>query len=151
MRDDTPLGDAREWLQRKIRNGGTHCPCCNQFAKVYKRQINSVMARALITMYKHSGLSFVHAPTLFERHTGDFGKLVYWDLIREATTPREDGGRAGWWRVTKTGRAFIRRKIEVPKYALIYDAGLLGFDESKWVDIQDCLGTRFNLSELMRL
>jgi hypothetical protein len=46
------LADAQKWLAERVK-GGARCPCCNQFTKVYRRQINSGMARSLIAMYLH--------------------------------------------------------------------------------------------------
>lgn len=106
------------------------------------------MARALIEMRNRAGLDFIHVPTFYALG-GDFAKLAYWGLVEEADEQREDGGRAGWWRLTTKGEAFLRRQLKVPKYALVYDAKHLGFDDEEMVDIQDCLGNRFNLAELM--
>jgi hypothetical protein len=149
MKDSEPLGAVKDWLRGQVHKGGARCPCCTQFAKVYKRQINSGMARSLIRMYRVAGLDWVHIPTALPARSREEGKLAYWGLVEEASEPREDGGRAGWWRITSKGEAFLRRQLKVPKYALVYDARRLGFDETEMVDIQDCLGARFNLTELM--
>jgi hypothetical protein len=100
-------------------------------------------------MYRVAGLDWVHIPTALPSKSREEGKLAYWGLVEEATEPREDGGRAGWWRITKKGEAFLRREIMLPKYALVYDAKHLGFDETKMVDIGECLGDHFDLAELM--
>lgn len=60
------LAEAQQWLAERI-TGGARCPCCNQYSKVYRRQINSGMARSLIAMYRAGGLDWVHVPTQIGR------------------------------------------------------------------------------------
>lgn len=143
------LADAKAWLRTQVFNGGARCPCCSMFAKVYKRQINSGMAQSLIRMYRKFGLQFGYIPELPAKSREE-GKLVYWGLVEEANAVRPDGGRAGWWRVTDKGEAFICHGLMVPKYALIYDGRFLRYDNSQeLVSIKDCLGEKFNLDDLM--
>ena len=59
------------------------------------------------------------------------------------------GGRAGWWRLTEQGSAFVQGLMKVQKYAKIYDSRLLKLD-GELVTIRDVLGSRFNYDELMR-
>ena len=33
------LDEAKAWLRDQV-DDGAHCPCCGQFAKVYKRRIH---------------------------------------------------------------------------------------------------------------
>jgi hypothetical protein len=149
-RDFQTLAAARQWLHDQARNGGARCPCCDQFAKVYRRNINSGMARSLITMYRRGGLGWLHIPTSIPARSREEGKLAYWKLVEEAQEPREDGGRAGWWRVTTKGESFIKRNLRLPKFVFVYDAGVLSFDDAETVNIRDCLGNKFDLNELLR-
>ena len=142
------LEEAKQWLRERV-NEGTHCPCCGQFAKVYRRRINSGMALSLITMYRRNRHEWIYIPGNIPAKSREEGKLAYWKLVEESDEPREDGGRAGWWRVTGKGASFIYQHIKVPKYALVYDATLLGLDDREMVDIQNCLGAHFDLAELM--
>jgi hypothetical protein len=148
--DMLTLADAKAWLRVQVYNGGATCPCCAQHAKVYKRQINSGMARSLIRMYRSFGLDFGYIPELPTRSREE-GKLPYWGLTEEANAVRLDGGRAGWWRVTDKGEAFIRRGLLVPKYALVYNGRFLKYDDSKQlVSIIHCLGNKFDLDDLLK-
>jgi hypothetical protein len=143
------LADAKKYLKAKLLNGGGICPVCTQLAKVYKRPINAGMACSLITMYRTFGLDFGYIPELPAKSREE-GKLVYWGLVAEAHELRPDGGRAGWWRVTEKGEAFIRHGLTVPKYALIYDGRFLGYDNpAAQIDIRDALTDKFNLEDLM--
>lgn len=143
------VGEAKAWLRTKIEEGH-RCPVCTQMAKVYKRKINSRMAKTLITMYKHSDPGeFVHAPSL-PGDTHECSQLVWWGLIEEERILRPDGGRAGWWRLTDAGRAFAEGRATVYKYARIYDSKCLGLVGDQ-VSIKDALGEKFDYAELMSM
>lgn len=153
--DHLTLAEVRDLFRPVVENGGDYCPLCTQFAKVYKRSINSSMARDLIMMYRDSGKDWCHLPTVRakqkSRGNREESKLRYWGLVREDPEAiREDGGRAGWWQVTDKGELWVQGKIRVPKYALVYDSRCLGL-KGEPVDIQTALGRRFNLEELMSI
>lgn len=145
--DSTPLGVARDWT-RKHAEDGVACPVCTQRVQVYKRKLNSGMARSLIAMYAIGGTDWVHVPTAIGARSREEGKLAYWGLVEESLTPRDDGGRAGWWRVTTKGEAFVRMQLRVPSHARVYNGNVLGL-MGTYVTIADALGTKFNYSELM--
>jgi hypothetical protein len=147
MDDAATLGAAREWLRQRVDNGAK-CPCCTQFAKVYRRKINSGMAHALIQMYRHAGTEWFYLPNITSRWQGrDEAGLRYWLLVDELQEKREDGGRA-WWRITPLGERFVMRQIRVAKYARIYDGRCLSLTGEP-VSITDALGDRFDYNELM--
>ena len=54
--DGETLGGARDWLRDRVEKGAK-CPCCGQFAKVYRRTITSGMARALFMIWHEGGWS----------------------------------------------------------------------------------------------
>lgn len=145
--DDMLLSAARDQL-RELVDDGYRCPLCTQFAKVYRRKLNSGMARSLIRMYRRAGLDWINVPTQIPARSREEGKLRYWGLVEEAGDLRDDGGHAGWWRVTEQGGAFVRRELLVPKYARIYDSRCLGL-HGELVSITECLGSRFDYGELM--
>lgn len=142
------LGAAREWLRERADEGAT-CPCCTQFAKVYRRKINSGQARSLIRMYRaDKSRGYVHVPSLGARSREE-GKLRYWGLVEEERTRRPDGGRSGYWRITDLGERWVLGQVKVPKYARIYDKRCLGLDEDESASIYDALGDKFDYNELM--
>src|SRR4051794_21959195 len=95
--DDMRLGDAREALY-DLLGEGEECPVCHQFAKIYKRQIHSTMAKELIRCFHAEPEEWFHLPTVVGYGGGDITKVRYWGLLEEETTRRVDGGRAGYWR-----------------------------------------------------
>lgn len=145
----TPLGEAQEWLrERATHPGGAVCPCCTQHAQVYRRTIGSAMARDLIKCYRAAGVGRLFYLPEVVGYGGDAAKLAYWDLLAEDPRPRADGGRAGWWQLTRLAELFVNGEVVVQKYALVYDGRLLRLTGEP-VSIVQCLGKRFNLRALL--
>lgn len=151
IKSKTPLADVRRWLM-KHRLDGVRCPCCDQYAKVYKRMIGDAMARGIMAMYREHGTEFGYLPDV-RRKYGLQNKaeslLRYWGLIEERPARRTDGGHTGWWRVTEFGERFVLGKVRVSKYVFIYNGECIGKDKSVRVSIQEALGKKFNYNELM--
>jgi len=134
----------------KHRDSGVICPGCSQYAKLYKRKINSGMVRSLKAMYLKGGTTrFVALPEVTDRRSREEGKLAYWDLIEEHPEGRPDGGRGGYWRVTDKGRQFLFDEIKLPKYAEVY-AGIVLRHYGPELGVRDALTTKFNFAELMK-
>lgn len=142
------LSEARAWLRARV-DRGERCPCCTQLAKVYRRKINSGMARSLIAMYQVGGKDWIHLPTQIGARSREEGKLAYWGLVEEQKDVRPDGGRAGYWRVTDLGELFIKDRVKLPKYARVFDGRCLSLDPTEKVSIKDAIGDRFDYNELM--
>lgn len=137
-------------------NKGTTCPMCKQNVKVYHRKLDSGHARGLIAMYNESvcfngnGKGFIYTARVWDVLTKHGAQLQHWGLITEADETREDGGRAGWWRVTDKGEAFIQNRIKVFKYLDEYNGKVLERYEDEHVSIHDVLGAKFRLDDLMQ-
>ena len=140
------------------RDNGIECPCCGQFAKIYRRKINSMMARGLIELYRQSrdrfwidikeinralrGLATVNP-------TSDFAKLAYWGFVADRGNDDPDKRRSGIWSITEKGKAFACRRIRVPEKVFLYNGESIGFS-SQTTDIVEALGKKFSYWELMR-
>jgi hypothetical protein len=146
------LAEATQWLRERA-DDGERCPCCRQFVKVYRRTINSTMARVLVLAHRTHGPAWFRLRDIENRigrgGSSEAGKLRYWGLLEEETARRPDGGRSGWWRVTEKGAEFVAG-APVPKYARIYDGRLLGLLDGQHINIRDAFGTKFDFEELMR-
>lgn len=154
------LEEARLWVQTNLRSGVT-CPCCGQFCKVYRRKLNSTMARALILIYHwfqaHPQEKWLHVPDFLVKVKadstvagGDVSKLRFWDLLEAQKGQRADGsGRVGFYRITDLGRKFIEGKAAVPRYAFTYNQLLLRMSD-EMTTIEQALGDRFDYGVLMR-
>ena len=128
--DSIAFGKVRKYFDANV-DDGLHCPLCKQFAKIYKRKLNKTMVKALRLLYKAGATTqFVHAPTVLAAHAAparEVGKLAYFNLTKEETERREDGGKSGWWMVTKSGIEFLRGRLTVQKYAVVYDGVVTGY------------------------
>lgn len=150
--DGMTLGQARNKL-RDLVDEGHECPCCRQFAKVYKRKIHAGMARTLIVLYKRGLLmqsGWVYLPDVPQK-SRDFTGCAYWGLIEEEKQILpDDTGRASYWRVTGLGEKFVLSRVRLATYAHVYDGRCLKLT-GELVTIQQCLGVRFDYDELMAL
>lgn len=153
--DDSTLLEARNWLRERALNGGAKCPCCHQQTKVYRRKMTATTGRVMIAMHRAAGTDWVHVPDLMRdvmpdvAHQGGYATLAqHWGLITESPDIREDGGRAGWWRLTRAGEAFVTGHHRVRCYAHLYDGRCLG-KTGDLVDITNVLGTKFSYDALM--
>lgn len=148
--DDLPLGEARALL-RLLVDDGAECPCCRQYAKVYRRSIHASMASALIAVYRANGRDWGKVTDLLtHRQNADFAKLAHWGLIQADDGHREDGSkRTGVWRVTFVGELWLLGKTTVAKYVRVYNGRRLTFVEDEQVGIRDALGDEFDYGQLM--
>jgi hypothetical protein len=149
------LEQAKAWLRERFDRGAT-CPCCRQFVKLYKRSITSSMARGLIVLYRHQrkvGADlWVHLPTLINSVCpSNMGALLrHWGLIEQQPGTRDDGSwRVGYYRMTDLGRAFVERRINVPKYVFLYNQTPLQRQNETSISIEFALTKRFRYDELM--
>lgn len=149
--DGWTLRAARDWLREQL-DEGAHCPCCTQYAKVYRWSLYGTAIRALALFYRLGGTTqFVHSRDLKgygHAGQGDASRLRNWGLLEEETSRRQDGGRSGYWRVTARGEAFLHGRISVPKYLHVYNNRVLKHSGPD-VGVRDVLGTRFNYDDLM--
>ena len=145
------LRQAREALRAEL-DAGTTCPCCDRYARRYRRALHAGMAAALVVLYRHarSGAAGGWVSTKeLRRYTGgggDYAKLALWQLAEKARGPK--GRRLGKMRATERGLAFASGSVSVRRVVIEYDGTAAGF-EGPAVWIRDVLGSRFNYDELM--
>lgn len=142
------LADARAELRKLVRDGA-ECPCCTQFAKVYRFAFNGAMAVGLIRMYRTGGQEWVHVPDL-RLPGGHMLKARYWGLIEKPPElVRDDGSkRVGIWRMTDAGAAFVNDRARILSHAVIYNNRCLRLVGDP-MTIRQLLGKRFDYGELM--
>jgi hypothetical protein len=150
----TTLGEARKEL-RKGWEVGTTCPCCGQHAQLYRRKLNSGMARMLIRLYRldraNPGGAF-HVREIIgssDGGSGDLSKMVYWNLIVGLPKdPAKDTRTSGEWMITPLGRQFAEGDRTVRSHVIVYNGRERGF-EGDMIDIRVALGAKFSYTELM--
>lgn len=152
----TTLEESKKWLEEN-RTEGCICPCCNQFAKIYKRKLNAGMALFLIGLYKLSKKStstnFSNKSIMSEMKINtsslDYSILKHFNLIKESGIIPNEKRKSGFWKLTSLGNDFVEKKVQVNSHVYLYDSEVLGFSESK-ISIMETLGEKFDYNELMK-
>ncbi len=148
------LDQAKEWLRSQVKAGGARCPCCDQWAKISKRKLNSSMVRQflwLAEMYRREG-RWIHCndegpKTVFKNF--QLGTVAHWGLIEQKPNDLPAKKTSGLWRPTGKGLLFAERKVKVPTHVWIYDRKALRFTD-ELTDIAGAYGRHFHYAELMR-
>lgn len=155
----TTLAQAIDWLEEHL-DDGVECPCCGQFAKVYKRKLNGAMAFVLLLIHRRKGTDWVHVPSYINAKVrnpaiaaavrGDWAKLTHWGLLDALEGERPDGSkRIGYYKITTKGRRFANKQSKVSKHIWFYNREPTDQVDDEMVSIVDALGDKFNYSELM--
>lgn len=129
FRDDMTLAEARDAL-RELVEEGHRCPCCTQYAKVYRWALYRGAIGFLSRLYRAGGTTeFVDSKLVkLPGQGGDGSRLRNFGLVEQESQRRPDGGKSGWWRVTAEGERFLRGQHAVPKYVYVYDNRVLRRD-----------------------
>lgn len=155
---DIPVDGTLRYSQQRLMEGleeGVNCACCGQFAKIYKRSLSKSAARCLLVLYVEAGEGWAHLPTVLSEKapelatTGGYAALAgHWGLMEESDRVRDDGGRAGWWRVTASGVRFLSGEISIPKYVRLYNGRVLDHTGDA-ITMAMALGEPFDLRNVM--
>jgi hypothetical protein len=140
-----------DFTEKLIKDGPCHCETCGRYAQVYKRRIHSAVARQLIEIWNLGIDDYVHARDLIlDGLSGvcDLGKAKYFGLVAQKENT-DDGLKAnGYWKLTQKGIDFIKNGARIPEYVLVFDDRVIGVAQTD-VDINDCLGYKFDYRNLM--
>jgi len=133
-------------------HNGAYCPCCNQFAKEYKRKLNSSIAACLVILYKMDQSKFHHVGTILAEKGmttvgRDFALLKHWGLVEEQVNTLTEKRSAGYWKITDAGIAFASGMTRLPAYKYIYNNEVTG-ESVEDLNIGGALANRFNYGEL---
>ena len=150
----TTILEAKASLRANFEEG-VKCPCCGQRVQEYRRKLTSSMAHGLIAAYnwhiRNPDKEWFHVSEfdLSAFRGGDFAKVKLWNLALEMPNPNDPTKRSsGMWKLSESGKMFVRNEINVPKYVYIYDNKVTRKSE-EITDIMMALGDKFNYSELM--
>lgn len=149
------LEQAKAVLMEQRWKGGSECPCCGQFAKVYKRLFNKTMARGLLWLAQYSKSTNEtwietqeHAPRWLVNKGGTLATMAHWGLIeQDEVRPHEDKRASGRWRLTEKGERFVNGQVAIPKHVYLYNGEIVSFSDEMFL-IQEAIDP-FSYSELM--
>ena len=153
------LDHAQQAFKEKLRDGTT-CPCCGRFGKIYRRKLNSKMARATIEMFrldeKRPG-AWIHVARELDYNLrgSDYGLLPAWKFIEQPGEDAKGDGNphGGRYRITPLGRGFVKGLVPARKYVYTYNDSVIEIEEaeaSETIWIRDALGSHFSYTELMK-
>lgn len=170
------LAEAKDVFNAEL-DKGTRCPCCERYARRYRRKFNSGMAVSLVALVRLSqqqliaqaaewpnvtlGMApspWIHGDEIgrylgrFSKATyphGEIGKLVHWKLAEPMPGTRAMSGRpSGSWRPTPAGIDFVRRIDSIRLTVVLWNNVVCGF-EGPEVKIDNVMGEHFDYAELM--
>jgi hypothetical protein len=151
----TPFVAGRRYVQDNL-DEGCWCPCCDQFAKRYKRKLNSGMARLLMETNnisrKLNGDGWIDLARMLNpriTYNREWGKLCYWGLLEAKDAPPTPSRLHEKYRITAAGVEFVLLQRKVPQFVRVYNNEVLGF-EGKLIDIMDAIDNKFDYHEMMR-
>jgi hypothetical protein len=115
-------------MMDRFSKDGCFCPVCDKYARVYRRGISMTTIRSLLKIYwlfeDRPELEWIKVGERGHIVTtgGDYGKMRWWHLVEHKEAKREDGSsNNGHWRITQTGKDFVRRLIRIPRYVWEYN------------------------------
>jgi hypothetical protein len=140
-----------EWLL-KIEGDGGYCPCCDRWGKIYKRPLNSSMARALMWLTKapDRGDGWTHVPSTaptWMLRSQQLATLHLWGLVKGFDSETKLAS-SGLWKPTPLGVAFAENRARVQRYVYVYNNEVRGFDGDE-ISIIDALGEKYNYQNIM--
>jgi len=147
------LLEAKERLRLGL-DKGTICPCCNQYAKIYNRKLNSIMAYALLRIERYfrnpDADEWLHIRRFLLNirvMSNDYDKLENWGLMVHKPSSEVEQ-YSGLWRITTLGIEFVHNRVTVPEKIQFLNGIATGQSDSRTNIIQS-LGAKFNYYDLM--
>jgi len=146
------FASVREAFLKQLGLRPADCPCCGQMAKHYRRSIHRKMAVALAFLYREDqkrpgdwvNVREIYGPGL----SGDYAKLRHWGLIEPKDTRTKTVNSSGFWKITETGKNFVRNGAAIPKYAFVFDNVCLK-TEGPPITFFECAGKKFDYDQVV--
>jgi hypothetical protein len=157
--DEAVRRNTLETLRREVKHKaaeshGTHCPVCSKFVKVYRRRLNSGMARFLIKLVQRYKV-YPRYYTMRELYpsdnkaASDGSYLIHWGLIEKTEQANLAQAPSGSYRPTDKGLRFFHNNEFVPTHVHLLNNEVVGWSD-KHANIKTALGSKFNYEELMK-
>jgi hypothetical protein len=150
------LSEARKELRDNL-DDGIRCPCCDKYARRYRRRFNSTMARSLIWLVRASKNTrvdwpmFVDVPKYGPRElvrSNQLPTVRWWGMVEREGNQNPELKHSGMWRPTSAGISFAMDECMVESTAVTYDGELEAL-EGELISIDDALGKKFSYAEIM--
>jgi hypothetical protein len=150
------LAGARIKWNEDIHGDGGHCPVCERWGKIYKRNINRTMAMSLLwlnqnSLWENDERQWVDVPKTAPRwlvRSNQLPTLAWWGIVERAPSNDKSLKHSGLWRPTAIGDAFAMGKVSIRRGVFTYNNKVQGFTNER-VYIHECFKTRFDYEEVM--
>lgn len=152
---DVILRELHAEIEAQLKPGMApiNCPVCGQKVKLYRRKLNSGMARALIRLYLHErhhpGTSMDYRNWNARGEAREHSLMRFWHLIEP------DPDRVGYWRITDVGLRFIdlsrgavAHPPRLPRAIWHFNNRCYGYTVEE-TTLRRALGDKFDLDELL--
>ena len=148
--------ELRKAWRSDIEYKGGHCPVCDRWGKIYGRNLNRSMARALIwlcsaTKDEDGWVDVANKSPRWLVKTNQIQSCRWWGLVESKPTDETDDdskSSSGFWRPTQAGLDFVFKHTRVPKKVFTYNADVEGISEET-VFIEDCFKEFFDYQDVM--
>lgn len=171
---DVPLAQAQLEMV-KASFAGTHCPCCGNSVKIYKRNFNKAMAASLLWFLRFfredksnpkkcwvspseeakkvqeaikNGERVEDASVIHVVNSREFTKLKYWDMLELCDVVEAGKKTSGKWGTTGGAAMFGKGRAKVPAAAYVFRDRVLTYS-SKLITIFDAFQEVFDYDKLM--
>lgn len=145
--------ELRKMWRTTIEHDGGHCPVCDRWGKVYKRNINKTMAVSLIWLCKQELKDgWIDVPARAPKWlvaSNQLSTLKWWGLV-ERNEPSEKGSTkfSGLWKPTQKGIDFSLNKTTLPKSVYTYNDKVEDYG-SEEIYIEQCFDEYFDYQDVM--
>ena len=146
--EDATLREVRPYVAALKAQGGP-CPACGQLVKLYRRKLDSTMARLLlrlVKLYERQQAAWFHVRAIGDE-TGCLSLLEHWGLVEQAKNRATEKRCSGLWKPTPLGIRFARGQVAVDSHVFLYNNRVEGWAATE-ITIRGALGSRFNYEEL---
>lgn len=149
--------DARVAWQDVIMGEGGHCPVCDRWGRIYKRNINATMAKSLLWLAgMHQNIDepieWVDVPTKAPRwlvRSNQLPSLKWWGLVARKPVEKDSKTKhSGFWKITDLGHEFALGGKWIPKAVYTYN-DTVQFVSPEHLQISDCFKEYFDYKEVM--
>jgi hypothetical protein len=141
---------ARSFVAANVEKG-IACPCCDQFVRLYKRKLNTNMARFLCSLVRLSLRRGRDAWVSFKDcdfDGRDYPYVALWGLAETRSNDDASKKNSGQWKPTQKGIDFVLAGLRVPSHVHVLNNRVVGWSDDT-VDVKSALGAAFNYDELM--
>jgi len=149
----TTLADARRHVRANWEEG-VACPCCGLYVRLYKRKLNSSMARGLIAMHCAAGTNYINiydGLPIANVAARQLPTTRYWKMVERPDVHKTDRNpRSGLYRLTSRGVDFVLNRIWAPRHVFVYNDRVRKIGDEHTC-VTEALGDHFNYAELMGL